>query len=70
MLGKNTEKKIAEVDNKIDNGTISASNVKMDYVERDADGLLAVFLYIKNINKEKSSVTFTDTSISARFSTR
>ncbi|KAG7172887.1 Ubiquitin carboxyl-terminal hydrolase 19-like [Homarus americanus] len=67
--GKTPEKKPAEVDNKVDNNTVCVSNVKIDYMERDAESLIVVFLYIKNINKETSFVTFTEDSISASFST-
>lgn len=49
---------------------VTTANVKVDYVERDAESLLAVFLYIKNINKDVSTVKFTEDSISARFQTR
>lgn len=68
-LGKTPEKKQVDPGIKVDNNTMPVSNVKIDYVERDAESLLAVFLYIKNIDKERSCVTFTEDSISARFST-
>lgn len=67
--GKTPEKKQIDVDNKVENNKISVSNVKIDYMERDLEGLLVVFLYVKNINKETSIVTFTEDSISVRFST-
>lgn len=68
--GKTSEKKKTDNDNAVDNGTFFASNIKMDYAERDAEGLLILFLYVKSINKEKCDVSFTEDSISATFSTR
>ncbi|KAK3877709.1 hypothetical protein Pcinc_017596 [Petrolisthes cinctipes] len=53
----------------LEDGVVTTTNVKVDYTDRDAESRLSVFLYIKNINKDVSSVSFTEDSISAKFQT-
>lgn len=66
--GKNAEKE--DFDDKFDNNVIPVTNIKTDHVERDAESLLVIFLYVKNVNKETAYVKFTEDSVTARFSTR
>lgn len=65
--GKNAEKE--DFDDKVDNNVIPVTNIKTDHVERDAESLLVIFLYVKNVNKETSYLKFTEDSVTARFST-
>lgn len=48
---------------------IPVVNAKSDFVERDAENLLVVYLYVKGIKKETACVEFSEDAITARFST-
>lgn len=49
---------------------IPVVGAKSDFVERDAENLLVIYLYVKGIRKETTCVEFTEDSITAHFSTR
>ncbi|KAK7077081.1 Ubiquitin carboxyl-terminal hydrolase 19 [Halocaridina rubra] len=67
--GKTPEKKNAETDGKEENHITPITNLKVDQMERDAEKLIVIVLYAKNVNKETASLNLTEDSITLRFST-
>ncbi|XP_068242190.1 ubiquitin carboxyl-terminal hydrolase 19-like [Palaemon carinicauda] len=66
--GKTAEKKNSETEEKEDTSIIPVTNVKSDLVERDAEKIIVLVLYIKNVNKETASVNFQEDSVIVHFS--